>query len=472
MSVHLILDAASVHSASAGVTFHLNPATKHPENPVLLPGLPHEWDSLNVTWPGTVLHSPRDGKFRCWYGGLDVVQGPGRHWRFGYAESDDGVNWVKPKLGQVEFLGRDTNQLKPDWVRWPANVPVPEWGTYMLSLVFENPIPGAPESQRFGAYWIETQTTDDGLHRWMVKALAWSPDGVRWTRHSTAHEVTPYKRVNFHDINHVLYDAGEPDPDFRVKAYSQFQRPLGNESRTRRQVGFLHGRAFDRVEPAAEPIALAPVPEIEDEIHFNTVRKIGSQYVMLFESDRFSRAPLNGDIRLAVSADGRKFRRVHPGAPVVATGGKGEWDANALITTTSAMQEVGDELWIYYFGVPRVFNCWPTQYEVVPGRRGSLFYPACLGLATLPRDRFASAQGEGVVTTNEVVLSDDGLWLNADGEGIVVGVVGASSGEGRLTDERRQTVYRRVRWSGQEPRGTCRLEIRLPRRSELYALSC
>ena len=96
---------------------------------------------------------------------------------------------LKPKLGKVKLLDRDTNQLRPDWVKWPANVPVPELGIYMLSLVFENPIPGAPDSQRFGAYWIETQTTDDGTRRWMHKALAWSPDGIRWTRASTAHDV-------------------------------------------------------------------------------------------------------------------------------------------------------------------------------------------------------------------------------------------------------------------------------------------
>src|SRR5688572_5827391 len=139
MTPHLILDAESVEHVSGDISFHLNPATKHSENPVLLPGEPHDWDSLNVTWPGTVLHSPRDRKWRCWYGGLDVVQQPGRCWRFGYAESDDGVNWIKPVLGQVRFLDRDTNQLKPDWARWPANVPVPEWGIYLLSLVFENP---------------------------------------------------------------------------------------------------------------------------------------------------------------------------------------------------------------------------------------------------------------------------------------------------------------------------------------------
>src|SRR5688500_1447786 len=156
MSVHLILDESSVAAHDGGVTFHLNPATKHPENPVLLPGEPHEWDSLQVIWPGTVLYSPRDRTFRCWYGGLDAIQTPDRAWFYGYAERDDGVHWTKPDLGQVEFLGRPTNRMRPDWiVPRPADASPSIFGNHSLSLVFENPLPDAPESQRFGSYWIE-----------------------------------------------------------------------------------------------------------------------------------------------------------------------------------------------------------------------------------------------------------------------------------------------------------------------------
>src|SRR5262245_18696111 len=127
MRLLLILDSALV-AHSQGVTFHLNQATKHPENPVLQPGEPHHWDSLCVSWPGTVLYSPSDRKWRCWYLALDIVQTPDRIWHTGYAESDDGIHWVKPSLGHIRFLDRDTNQL--------AN----NWGAYYLRTVFENPL--------------------------------------------------------------------------------------------------------------------------------------------------------------------------------------------------------------------------------------------------------------------------------------------------------------------------------------------
>src|ERR1051326_4732676 len=169
--IHLIFDEKSV-ADSRGVTFHLNPAAKHPENPVMLPGEPHHWDSLCVSWPGTVLYSPRDKKFRCWYLAMDIVQVPGRTWHTGYAESDDGILWTKPNLGQVEFLGKPTNQIANDWK------------AYFLSLVFENPLPDAPPSRRFGGFWTCFRfggAVDDWSKSLWRKDLAWSPDGIHWT---------------------------------------------------------------------------------------------------------------------------------------------------------------------------------------------------------------------------------------------------------------------------------------------------
>ena len=99
----LILDRESV-SSSEGVTFHISPATKHPENPILIPGEPHEWDSLQVTWPGTVLYNAEERMFRCWYNGMDAVQkNRTKNWLPGYAESSDGVHWTK------------RNRILPDW---------------------------------------------------------------------------------------------------------------------------------------------------------------------------------------------------------------------------------------------------------------------------------------------------------------------------------------------------------------------
>jgi hypothetical protein len=454
--VLLFLDEQSVQSFDA-ITFHPNPAAKHPENPLLLPGEPHQWDSLQVTWPATVLYSTRDRMFRCWYSGLDVIQAPGRVWKPGYAESADGIHWVKPNLGQVEFLGKPTNQIDG-----PGR---------MLSTVFENPFPGAPESERFGSLWL------DGKGMESVKVLAFSPDGKVWRRDSVVYgPIKPEKAKWFQDVCQLLYDPSDPDPEFRVKGYAQGYFPVGSASTRRvRQVGLVHGPDARRLRDADPPIALAPEAGIDEELHFSTVSKIGDLHVMLFESDRFGTNPIHGDLKLAVSRDGRRFRRVHPKSPIVATGAKGTWDENLLVTTTSALQRVGDEMRIYYLGCPNVYNSWPVEYAVTPARRGSQFAPCYLGAATLPRDRFAYARGPGLLTTQPwPVAAHETLELDVDGGDVrieALSATGATVARGRLDERRGRELRGRVLWTDGFSKPAASLRIALGADTKLYSLS-
>jgi len=65
------------------------------------PGAP---DQTYAIFYGTVLHD--GGKFRMWYysSGKQRSEGP-----ITYAESKDGVNWIKPDLGQVLINGSRQN---------------------------------------------------------------------------------------------------------------------------------------------------------------------------------------------------------------------------------------------------------------------------------------------------------------------------------------------------------------------------
>ncbi len=455
MSVVLILDEQSV-AEFADLSFRLNQAVKHPDNPVMLPGEPHQWDSLQVSWPATVLYTPSDRKFRCWYSGFDVIQSKDRFWRPGYAESDDGVHWTKPELGQVTFLDRPTNQLK-----LPA----------YLSLVCENPDPNAPESRRFIGYTTEHAGPEVGY----TKVLYYSPDGIDWTSAGVAYKGVTPDRPAFQDISQLLFTADEPDPDYRVIGYSQLVHVRQYDGREGvRHIGMVHGPDVEHIVDAPDPLVLAPEEGIDEELHFAAVKRVDGQYMMLFESDRFARNPIHGDLKLAVSGDGRKFRRVHKHAPLVSTGPKGMWDENLLVTTSSAMQEVGDELYIYYIGCPNIYNSWPPPYMVSPERRGSMFAPAYLGLATLPRDRYAYAEGPGWLLTHPLDLGPAGeLWLNADGDDVSVAALdknGNQTASGCLSDERRKSVYRRVAWHGRPPVGSARLKVFLGCGAVLYSV--
>jgi hypothetical protein len=437
----LILDRDSVATAT-GVSFHLNPAKKHPENPILLPGEPQHWDSLQVIWPGTVLYDAQERLFRCWYSGLDAVQSQRlpNLWVPGYAESADGIHWKKPDLGQYQHRGQPTNRI------------VANWEHYQLSCVWANPDRSDPQ-RRFLSLWTE-------LSKW-EKGLASSPDGKVWKREKAAYRASRPERVAFQDIYQILYQPEAADPQFRVIGYGQLCTPQMN-----REIGMVHGPDVGNLHEPADPFVLHAEPGIDEQLHFASVAKVGDTFLMLFESDRFTKN--HGDLRLAVSNDGRKFRRIHPTTPLVPTGPKGTWDENLLVTTSAAIQEVRDEVWLYYFGCPNVFKNWPNGSP-----RGSLFYPSYLGVATLPRDRFAYAAGPGSLTLRPLACDRDGLWLNADGDTIRVEALdgaGKVTAQGALGPETSHTVYRKVRWEGAVPKGPTTLQIQLPAGVRLYSV--
>jgi hypothetical protein len=308
---------------------------------------------------------------------------------------------------------------------------------------------------------------------YLRKKLAYSVDGKVWMHREAAYEGIPFNRASFQDISQIIYDPEESDPEYCFKGYTQLSATRDWDGREMvRHIGLVHGSSFEKLVDASNRMALAPEKGIDEELHFAAVKKIGGSYLMLFESDNFSRNPIHGDLKLAVSADGRSFKRVHPTTPLIATGPKGMWDENLLVTTSASMQEVGDEVFIFYIGCPNIYNSWPPPYMVSPERRGSMFAPAYLGLATLPRDRYAYAEGPGTLTTHPMDISN-GLWLNVDGDVSRITMsarVGEHTYKGHFTDECSQGVYRRVLWDGAVPVCECCVQIQLGTQCRLYSI--
>jgi hypothetical protein len=460
--IHLMLDAQGAGDVK-GLEFKLNQARKHPENPVLSPGYPHQFDSLSVSWPATVLYDKNEKIFRCWYTTLDAVQEnrPPTVWEDAYAESADGINWIKPELGQYEHLGLPTNKLVFDW--HPLH----------MSLVMENPRPDNPEERFFALFNSHAAK--------FSKDLAISGDGKKWRRVRTIYEQGSENRSSFQDISQLLDEPEAEDPEFRIKGYTQAMEPHSPDGRDVRCIGLVHGKDFFRLTDNKDRVVLAPEPGIDEELHFATVRKIGSHYLMLFESDQFSSRNPRGDLRLAISDDGIQFRRVHPHVPLVATGAKGMWDDGMLVTTTSAMQEVGDEIWIYYLGVSRIYTCWPPSYAVSGKLRGSYYYPSQMGVAILPRDRFSYLQaidsGKGELFTRTIqVGGNEQIYLNADlddpGEMILEleSPDGRKLCSGRPGEVVREGVYREIVWDRHIKTNQARLRIKLANTARLFSI--
>lgn len=145
------------------LTLSLNkPEIRQP--PVLTPesGNLSTPDSMASHFYGTVLHD--QGKFRMWYYAVslrakpaDFMQGP-----VCYAESDDGIHWNKPNLGQVEINGSTNNN----------GVKLSDEMTQCAAVIIDEDDPD-PKRRYKMMYMVLT-------HTWVFRS-ATSADGIHWS---------------------------------------------------------------------------------------------------------------------------------------------------------------------------------------------------------------------------------------------------------------------------------------------------
>ena len=145
---------------STGLRLQLIPGkTPYNKPPIILrSGSPGEPDDQMVCFYGTVIDF--DGELRMWYQSWSS-QDSGR--RLGYAVSQDGVNWEKPKLGLVEFNGSKENNIIDLFDGQPCLTSAP--------VLYD---PDDPDPNRRFKMCIEADQFVNSL------AVAYSADGLRW----------------------------------------------------------------------------------------------------------------------------------------------------------------------------------------------------------------------------------------------------------------------------------------------------
>ena len=115
-------------------------------------GIGHPWEKNGVSYMVTF----QDGdKFRAWYRVDGAEPGEDRRQATAYAESRDGVHWIKPNLGLLEFNRSKENNL----VRCKLKNLAP----------FRDDNPNCKPEERYKA-----------VARWRDLYAVVSPDGLRW----------------------------------------------------------------------------------------------------------------------------------------------------------------------------------------------------------------------------------------------------------------------------------------------------
>ena len=417
---------------------YLSKPTVRPE-PVLRPGpfgsgAP---DDSAAHFYGTVLH---DGsKFRMWYyachwgknpewpprmmqqvaksppwfrGECPLFQGP-----LCYAESNDGLTWNKPALGQVLFKGSRANNA--------LALPQTVVATPLVIKDEDDPDPARRYKMVYEFFPEQSDPEIDAYGTQPTVALATSPDGLHWTQTGIPFRNQFVEPASFikHDGNYIIhYQVMDEWAGYFAEGGTRCGR-TGVARMTRNWDAWPDAlaTAFALAEP--EDRSKRGMSGAYDQVHLGVgAASFGNVCVGLYglwHNADFNKAfgQISCDFGLLISSDGIHFREPVKGYRFLrrddslATPVPG-YNFNTVLCQANGILNIGDETRIYH-----------GRWRNVGGTDTNLLEHsyAEVALATLPRDRWGALglnpkTTEGEVWSAVVTLPPGGgeLALNAD----------------------------------------------------------
>ena len=456
-----------VFETTENAELRLGEMVKQPCNPLFREDFfadpPLRWEARYDNLYPSVIYDHEEAVFKCWYSAFifdeasnntPLNQRPHIPYKGGereegvlYAVSTDGIDWIRPALGIIEFEGSKANNL----VMRKATHGIHAGGVFK-DLRDPNParrykyLHRNPRARRMAVCF-----SPDGLH--------WSPPQL-WTEHDAVGDTHNNALWAPQLGKYVGITRGWSDGPYRG-----LRTVLRSES-----VDFLHW---------TQPQEIMRGADAHDQIYSMPVSEYAGLYIGL--PAVFHKGDIHApdwdrvDTELAWSADTVNWKRVCPGRPLIPRGAgnypDGEYDCGCVYAAAAFVHR--DRILIYYGGSNGLHNGW---------REGSF------NLATLEIDRFAgfaplAAGRTARLTTAALRLHADTIRLNIEfaGDGRVrAGLLGrdgsALPGFGLddclpITDG---GLACELRWNGKSPALIAcedfRVEIELEN-AKLYAIA-
>lgn len=373
-------------AAKSNVALTMNPPVKTLERNVVPE---HPWENLGVGYLSVL---EVGGEYRMWYACSSRGQGsrgePGapeegrRSRNLCYATSSDGIRWVKPKLGLIDFEGSKQN-----------------------NIVIENV---------FGTVFLDPKKIDGNLFKFAGSqrpnrglVIYTSSDGLKW-KPLTSDPVL--SKGHFDTQNQAFWDD-------RLKRYVAYVRRWEGYSEKRvplccRQVG----------RSVTGDLANWPEPEVvfgydkDDPVESDPYTPCVVKYpgtsnaYLMFPSAYFHHpykrndGPL--DIQLGVSRDGINWRRIQR-EPYLRLGLDGSFDDGALYMGVGMLIKE-PEIFMYYIGRDIIHGAADARSNVAGG---------VISRIVQRTDGFVSADAAytgGELTTIPLVFRGTSLMLNLD----------------------------------------------------------
>ena len=400
------------------------PAKRPAHHQVLAPTEPWE---VAIGW--TSIHRDEEtGRYQLWYQAYTGDLAPDR--RYGcvvcYAESDDGLHFVKPALDLFSFGDIER-----------TNIVLIGSGGHSLRycnsvLVDERDID--PNRRYKMAYFDWGQTPQGefpGLH------VAFSPDGIHWQKHSNA----PLSNISYGQLAEEVPFDDAPDKPWDIplsmsdgtdvffdpirQVYAWYGKMWidGPDGRMRWKHAMGRIESTDFINWSEPELICAPDESDAPQVEFHTTPVFHHADTYFCLNQLLDRAVEGGviDIELMLSRDGFDWKRPFRSTHFLARGPSGAFDAGSLFTNSTPIL-TDDEMRFYY-----------GAYSQGATGADDRTHESGVGVAMLPRDRFAGlapvahsdlpTQREplehvGQVTLKPLALGRDSqLILNADAHG-------------------------------------------------------
>lgn len=389
---YLLIDPRIVQSVD-NVQLQLGKVNKSSANPLFKEEKPWEVRYDNVY--ANVVYDDEEKQFKCWYSPFIVDEcttntptearaatkyhvTPKREMGLCYAYSSDGINWIKPELGIVEWNGNKQNNI-------------------LLRCVHgSSVIDQGAESNPSMRYKLFAGSEVPGQKRFMITST--SPDGIHWAKPQPCLEIESTGDTH----NNAVWCP-------EARRFVGFTREFIDE----RMVMRTESADFKNWSKAVEVLRGTPLQQTYAMQVFSCRGiYLGMLAILDTQTDR-----VHGE--LAVSANTVDWTRVCDGTPLVPNSdASGEYDYGCVYIAKSPIA-IDEEVRIYYGASNAPHGGW---------RKGSL------ALATLKRDRWAGymhsqkepAESPGIVRTAPIMCRGAKLRANilAPQGAVRVGVVG------------------------------------------------
>jgi len=330
----------------------------------------HPWEGVGPK-VGTIIHE--EGRFRMWYSGTYGGKSC-------YAESEDGINWVRPTLGLVEFEGSKENNIYSE----PG-------GSVMRVR--------KPKSAKYK--WVIFGSRKNG------PCMTFSSDCVNWRWDEAKEDL--YKTS---DVRNYFYDP------YNERYVATYKTP----NRRHRAVGIVYSEnAMDWYKPVEGPVFGADDYDPDGtQIYGMPVFPYQGLYVgmpwiyharffkygeytspkRMYEAE--TESPRIIDTQMAWSWNLISWNRTADRKPFLGLGKPGAWDCGMVLVRRAPIV-MGDKLYFYYSATDRI-------HDVVKDVR------CAIGLAFLRQDGFCSLRAgdrEGTFISRREVFKTPRVTINA-----------------------------------------------------------